>query len=332
MNICILGGGSWGIALAVLLHGKEHNIKIWEFFPEEAEQLKTKRESMSRLPGVIIPDDIDISSDLKTATESAEVVCFVVPSHTVRSTARELKKIGIEASLYVNCAKGIENKTLKRMSEVILDEIDSLQPEQVLTLSGPSHAEEVARGLPTSVVVAGISGKNAIMVQSAFNSERFRVYSSTDLVGVELGGSVKNIIAIASGICQGLGFGDNTSGALITRGLAEIVRLGERMKADPMTFAGLSGLGDLVTTCLSRHSRNRHVGEQIGRGLKLQEILQQMTMVAEGVKTTESVFDLAKKERIDMPITNEVYRILFENKEPQIAVRDLMTRDLKAEI
>ncbi len=332
MRILVLGGGSWGIALATLLHKNGHRVSIWEFFPDEAARLANERESKSRLPGTIIPDDIAISSDLESFTKSADLICFVVPSHTVRAAARELSALRPEASLYVNCAKGIENKSLKRMSEVILDEMLHLKSAQVLTLSGPSHAEEVAARLPTSVVVAGESEMNAMVVQETFNNDRFRVYSSTDLAGVELGGSVKNVIAIASGICQGLGFGDNTSGALITRGLAEIVRLGERMNADPMTFAGLSGLGDLVTTCLSRHSRNRFVGEEIGKGRKLRDILSGMSMVAEGVRTTESVHSLAEREDLEMPITEEVYRILFEEKDPKLAVRDLMTRDLKAEI
>lgn len=316
----------------MLLHDNGHRVSIWEFFPEEADRLANERESKGRLPGTIIPDEISISSDLELSTESADLICFVVPSHTVRATARKLSALRPEAELYVNCAKGIENKSLKRMSEVLLDEMVHVNPAQILTLSGPSHAEEVAGRLPTSVVAAGESEPNALVVQEAFNNEMFRVYSSTDLVGVELGGSVKNVIAIASGICQGLGFGDNTSGALITRGLAEIVRLGERMNADPMTFAGLSGLGDLVTTCLSRHSRNRFVGEEIGKGRKLSEILGSMTMVAEGVRTTESVHSLAKREGVEMPIAEEVYRILFEEKDPKLAVRDLMTRDLKAEI
>ena len=269
---------------------------------------------------------------LSKAVEDAEIICFVIPSHTVRETASLLANTEHHCQIYVNCAKGIEGESGMRMSQVLTGTIDSADSSNVVTLSGPSHAEEVSRQMPTSVVVAGKSDESTAVIQKMFNNEFFRVYTSRDIVGVELGGSVKNIIAIASGMCQGLGLGDNTSGALITRGLAEIVRFGKALGANPMTFSGLSGLGDLITTCLSQHSRNRYVGERIGRGETLSQILSNMVMVAEGVRTTKSVFALSKKLNVEMPITEQVYHILFEDKDTLSALKELMTRDLKPEI
>ena len=330
-NVCVLGGGSWGIAVARLLHENGHHVSIWEFNPKDAETLQKTREHAQKLPGIRLPDQISVTTDLKEASRDAAIICFVIPSHTVRQTASLLEAHKVVGKIYVNCAKGIEAEAGMRMSEVIAAEIDDAGDSNIVTLSGPSHAEEVAKHLPTSVVVAGKSAEAAETVQRLFNNEYFRVYTSPHILSVELGGSVKNIIAIASGICVGLGFGDNTSGALITRGLAEIVRLGNALGGDAMTFAGLSGLGDLVTTCLSRHSRNRHVGERIGRGETLTEILSSMVMVAEGVNTTKSVHDLSRRLGVEMPITEQVYRVLFEGKDPLVALRELMTRDLKSE-
>jgi glycerol-3-phosphate dehydrogenase (NAD(P)+) len=330
-NVCVLGGGSWGIAVARLLFDNGHHVSIWEFNPKDAETLRQTREHAQKLPGIRLPDKIAVTSDLKEASQDAEIICFVIPSHTVRQTASLLDAQKVAGKIYVNCAKGIEGDTGMRMSEVIAAEIEDAGDSNIVTLSGPSHAEEVAEHLPTSVVVAGESAETAETVQRLFNNEYFRVYTSPHILSVELGGSVKNIIAIASGICHGLGFGDNTGGALITRGLAEIVRLGDALGGDAMTFAGLSGLGDLVTTCLSRHSRNRHVGERIGRGETLTEILSSMVMVAEGVNTTKSVYDLSRRLGVEMPITEQVYRVLFEEKDPLVALRELMTRDLKSE-
>jgi glycerol-3-phosphate dehydrogenase (NAD(P)+) len=330
-QVAVLGGGSWGIALAMLLHGNGHIVGICEFNPSDAEYLDREREHKQRLPGVQLSPDISVTSDINAATADADLIFFVVPSHTVRSTAKLLEETDSLNAVHVNCAKGIENDTCMRMSEVILEEINGLDRANVVTLSGPSHAEEVSRQMPTSVVAASTSMETAERVQRLLTNEYFRVYTSGDIVGVEFGGSVKNIIAIAAGIVHGLGFGDNTSGALITRGLAEIVRLGDVIGADPMTFAGLSGLGDLVTTCISRHSRNRHVGEEIGRGRTLEEILNDMVMVAEGVKTTKSVYALSKRLGVEMPITEQVHSILFEGKDPLEAVRELMSRDLKSE-
>ena len=231
----------------------------------------------------------------------------------------------------VNLAKGIENDTLCRMSEVLMRELPGSLHKNIITLSGPCHAEEVARKMPTSVVVAGLNEEAVKEAQKIFMNRFFRVYTSNDLIGVELGGSLKNVIAIASGIGDGLDLGDNAKGALLTRGLAEMVRLGEKLGASPLTFAGLSGMGDLITTCLSKYSRNRYVGEQIGKGKTLKEILEGMVMVAEGVKTTKSAFDLSVKHKVDMPITHQVNRILFENLDPQKALSELMSRDPKSE-
>lgn len=332
MKVCVLGGGSWGITIAALLHDNGHDVRIWEFNPDDAEVLRSTREHVTKLPGVILSNDILITSDVKKAAHDAEIVFFVVPSHTVRASSKLLGEISGRDFIAVNCAKGIENETFQRMSEVIASEMPALETGRIMTLSGPSHAEEVSRKVPTSVVIAGTSESISKEVQVILNNEYFRVYTSTDIVGVELGGSVKNIIAIAAGISHGLGFGDNTSGALITRGLAEIVRLGKSLGADPMTFSGLSGLGDLVTTCMSRHSRNRYVGEQIGKGQTLTEVLANMVMVAEGVKTTRSVFHFSRKLGVEMPITEQVHSILFEEKDPLMAVSDLMKRDLKPEM
>ncbi len=330
-RVTVLGGGSWGIALTLVLNKNDHDVVIWEFDENDAKAIQETRENPDRLPGIRIPDSVTVTSDLSRATTNAEIILFVIPSHTIRQTAANLSKLEHDVSLYINCAKGIENETGLRMSQVIAEEISSANQSNIVTLSGPSHAEEVSKSLPTSVVVASEFSDAAEQAQKLLNNETFRLYTSTDIVGVELGGSVKNIIAIAAGISAGLGFGDNTAGALMTRGLAEIARLGRNLGADPLTFSGLSGIGDLVTTCMSKHSRNRYVGECIGKGQTLNEVLSQMVMVAEGVNTTRSVYNLAKKLEIEMPITDQVYKILFEEKDPLQAVSELMSRDLRSE-
>jgi len=257
---------------------------------------------------------------------------MAIPSHTVRQVVRSLRGDLNREVLIINLAKGLEIDTLMRMSQVIIEELGDEFRNNVMTLSGPSHAEEVSRQIPTTVTVAGDSIENLEYVQRLFTSNYFRLYTNTDLVGVELAGSLKNIIAIAAGICDGLGYGDNTKGALLTRGLAEITRLGLAMGAVPDTFAGLAGLGDLITTCLSRHSRNRFVGEQIGLGKNLEQVLHEMTMVAEGVRTTQAAYKLANMYQVEMPITIEMYSILFGGKSPREAVNDLMTRIPKPEV
>lgn len=332
MNIAVLGAGSWGTALAALLHGNSHIVRMWEFFPELAGELLQRRENVKMLPGIHIPESIVITSDLTEALESAEVIVFVVPTTAVRSTAQAAAPLIEGTPLIVNTAKGIEEGTTQRISEILEEELPERFAGHTVTLSGPSHAEEVSRRVPTTVVAASPDIEAAEQAQKVFSTETFRVYTNTDQLGVELAGSLKNVVAVAAGVLDGLGYGDNTKGALMTRGLAEISRLGVELGADPLTFSGLSGMGDLITTCVSRHSRNRHLGEQIGRGKTLEETLSEMVMVAEGVNTIRSARELALKTGVDMPITQAMFEVLFEEKKPQQAVLELMTRQLKPEL
>ncbi|RKX21455.1 MAG: NAD(P)H-dependent glycerol-3-phosphate dehydrogenase [Candidatus Zixiibacteriota bacterium] len=327
---CILGAGSWGMAIAYLLSKNGHEVTLWEFNPDEYNKLLSHRTIPEKLNDFKLQDDIEVTNNLEYAISDAEIIILAVPSQSLRHVLKQIKSYPPQAG-FVNVAKGVEVKTLKRMSEVISEEFTPV-PARIATLSGPSHAEEVIRNLPTTVVVAGSHNEFINLTQEAFSNQYFRVYNSEDLIGVELGGALKNIIAIGSGIADGLGMGDNTRGALMTRGLAEITRLGISMGADSATFAGLSGIGDLITTCSSKHSRNRFVGERLGQGLKLKEILESMAMVAEGVQTTKSGYELAQINNIEMPITTEVYNILFKEKSPQVAIEELMLRKLKSEV
>lgn len=332
VQIGVLGAGSWGTALAILLYSNGHRVSLWEFREEAAQRLSHIRENLEFLPGVALPKGIEITSNLEQVVAGKDVIVVAVPSHVVRSVIQRLPAFSPEkAPIIVNVAKGIENDTLLRMSEVIGENIQGVPREKIATLSGPSHAEEVSRQIPTAIVAASISMTTAEYVQHVFLNNYFRVYRSQDLVGVELGGSLKNIIAVAAGICDGAGFGDNTKAALQPRGLVEMARLGVKMGAERMTFAGLSGMGDLIVTCMSRHSRNRYLGEQIGKGRKLQEVLDEMVMVAEGVKTTRSAFQLSQKYGIEMPIAEQVYKILFEDQNPKEAMYELMLRNPKEE-
>jgi len=329
--IAVLGAGGWGTTLALLLDGKGYAVRLWEYRRLAAERLQLERENVEFLPGIPLPESILIHYDAEKCLEGVSVVLLAIPSQFVRSALKNLVAYVPANAIIVNAAKGIEEETLKRPSEVVADLIPEALHDRYVALSGPSHAEEVSRGIPTSVVAAGLSLETAQIVQELFFTPAFRVYASQDLVGVELGGALKNIIAIATGIADGLGFGDNTKGALLTRGLAEISRLGVKMGGQPRTFAGLSGMGDLITTCMSRHSRNRYVGEQVGKGKSLREVLMGMSMVAEGVSTTRSARALAHREGVPMPITEAAYTVLFEGKNPRQAVTELMTRDLKVE-
>jgi len=330
-KFAVLGAGSWGTALAVLLAGEnKHPVRLWEFLPDAAKRLAEDRENREFLAGVTFPSGIEVSNDLAYCVQDAEAVLVVVPSQVVRSVLSGLQGAQTD-KIWIGASKGIENSTLKRMSEVTAELLGEQVSDRYVALSGPSHAEEVGKAIPTTVVAASQNLETARKVQEWFSCPSFRVYASDDPVGVELGASLKNIIAIATGICDGLGFGDNTRGALITRGLHEISRLGTALGGTRETFAGLSGLGDLVTTCTSRHSRNRYVGEQLGRGRSLDDILKTMHMVAEGVATTRSAWDLAQREKVEMPITEQVYRILFEGASAKEAVTQLMTRSLKVE-
>jgi glycerol-3-phosphate dehydrogenase (NAD(P)+) len=336
MNIAILGAGSWAIALSVLLHKRSHAVTMWEYNPSEAAMLARTRELTKKLPGIMVPPEVLVTNDIAQALERATVVVCAVPSQTMRSTMKHLKASVPQSRLdaidaFVIVAKGIETGSLKLMSDVLLEEVPGLDNNRLVVLSGPSHAEEVSRSVPTTVVAASDNTALAQTIQEAFMTESFRVYTNPDMRGVELSGSVKNVIAIAAGMCDGLGFGDNTKGALLTRGIVEMMRLGHKLNAQPSTFAGLAGIGDLITTCISRHSRNRKMGELIASGLTREQALGQMTMVAEGVETTRSVYRLAQNLGIEMPITQEVYKTLFENKNAREAARDLMSRESKPE-
>jgi len=336
MNIGLLGAGSWAIALAVLLCKRNHQVSMWEFDKNEAKNLSLKREHTIKLPGIIIPENVLITNDLEELFSDQDYIICAVPAQTVRQTFRLIKKNVNRQNIntirsWVIVSKGIECSTLSLVSDVILDEITDITKDSIGVLSGPSHAEEVSRDIPTTVVAASINNDLAIEIQNQFSTDTFRIYTNNDIIGVELCASIKNIIALAAGICDGLGFGDNTKGALLTRGMVEMTRLGKKMGANEATFSGLAGFGDLITTCISRHSRNRKMGELIASGLTLEKALEKMVMVAEGIETTKSVYQLAKKNNIDMPITNEVYKTLFEGQSPLEAVRALMIRQFKPE-
>lgn len=331
MKIGVLGAGGWGTTLAILLNTNGHNVTLYEYKPDYAEILRQKRINEIYLPGIIIPDEIEITPNLDEAVHQKHFIVLAIPTQYLRSVIEKIDFNLIKNSILVNVAKGIEISTLKRVSEIIKDVFPEISEEQISTLSGPSHAEEVARKIPTAVVVGSKSIETAKFVQNEFMNPYFRVYATTDIVGVELGGSLKNVIAIGAGICDGAGFGDNTKAAIMTRGIAEISRLGVALGARPETFSGLSGIGDVIVTCMSKYSRNRYVGEQIGKGKKLKEILAEMEMVAEGVPTAKSVYLLSQKTKVDVPICTEVYKVLYEDKDPILATTDLMTRQPKEE-
>lgn len=327
MKITVVGTGGWGTALALLLHGNQHQVTLWGRLPEEVNPILESRENKLFLPGVPIPREMHVTLD-KSAVDQAEMVVLAVPSHGMRSICRLFPKKSLADKLLVSVAKGIENDTAALMSRVIEEELDT---RQVVVLSGPSHAEEVGRGVPTAVVVASGQRSLADKAQQAFMNDRFRVYTHDDVIGVELGGALKNVIAIAAGVCDGIGFGDNTKAALCTRGLAEMARLGSVLGANPQTFFGLSGIGDLIVTAFSRHSRNRGFGERLGRGESAQQILDSVHTVAEGVRTSRSVHQLAVKHNVDLPISRAVHAVIYEGKQPRDAVREIMTRDAKPE-
>jgi len=328
MKIAVMGDGGWGTTLAIHLCNQGHSISLWGVFPNYIDILKKQRENIKFLPGVKIPKSISISSDINKAVKGTELILLAVPSLYMREILQRLTGSGISAK-FISATKGIEHTTLLRMSEVI-DEI--LGKRQLAVLSGPSIAYEVARSMPTTVVIASEDKTFAKEVQSIFMAESFRVYASSDVVGVELGGSLKNIIAIASGIADGLKFGANSKAAILTRGIQELTRLGLAMGAQRETFSGLSCMGDLITTCMSEHSRNRWLGEEIGKGKNPEDVIRSTEMVIEGVTTTKSAYELAKKFKIEMPIINEIYEILYNGKDPAKAVKALMTRAPKDEI
>ncbi len=331
MKISVLGAGGWGTTLAILLHYNGHDITLWEYKKSYAKELIKKRTNHNYLPGIKIPKEILITSDIEESIDKKNLIVFAIPSQFLRKVVEKINYHKIEDAILVSVSKGIEKNSLMTMSQLLHDVFPRINENQIGVISGPSHAEEVSRRVPTAVVAASVDIETSKTIQAAFMTSYFRVYASKDILGVELGGAFKNIIAIGAGIIDGAGFGDNTKAAIMTRGVAEISRLGLAMGARPETFAGLSGMGDLIVTCMSRHSRNRYVGEQIGKGKKLKQILKSMDQVAEGVETTRSAKQLADKNKIETPITNEVYKILYEKKDPVKATTDLMTRDMKSE-
>lgn len=332
-RVAVIGAGSWGTALTKPLADRGGQVNLWGHRAEHVELIKKERENKTYLPGYYLADNIEPIADLKEAVRGCPLVVMVVPSHVYREVFQGLAPHLMTGTCVVSATKGIENNTLKTMTQVMA-EVLSFQDTtvQVGVLSGPSFAKEVAAGIPTAVTLAALEIETAQQVQQIFSTERFRVYASSDVIGLELGGALKNIVAIAAGICDGLGYGTNTRAALITRGLAEITRLGVKMGASPLTFSGLGGLGDLVLTCTGDLSRNRTVGLKLGQGKKLSEILAEMNMVAEGVKTTKSAWNLAKREGVEMPILEQVYRVIYEDKTCPAAVEDLLARNLKEEL
>ncbi|MEK6568009.1 MAG: NAD(P)H-dependent glycerol-3-phosphate dehydrogenase, partial [Candidatus Omnitrophota bacterium] len=326
-KITILGDGGWGTTLAILLARKGYRITLWGAFKDNIAEVNKTRINQKFLPGIRLPSSIILTSDLVLALKAADLIVLAIPSQFIRQLLKRLKELNINSIPFLSVVKGIETETLMRVSEIIYQELG--KSLKLAVLSGPTIALEVAKEVPTTAVVSSSSEKLSKSVQRVFTTSRFRVYTNPDVVGVELGGSLKNVIAIACGISDGLGFGANTKAALLARGLAEISRMGIAAGAKKETFSGITGLGDLVTTCISQHSRNRSVGEQIGKGGKLKNILSRMNMVAEGVATAKAAYLLGKKYRISMPITNEVYSVLYKNKDPFKAVNDLMTRQRK---
>ena len=329
MKITILGAGSWGVALAKLLTCNRHEITMWSIDPEEVAMLTEFCEHKTKLPGVILPGTVHYTGDMATALDGAELVVMAVPSPFVRSTAKLAAPLVKDGTVIVSVSKGIEEETLKRLSEVISEEIPGAK---VAVLSGPSHAEEVGKCLGTTVVVGSDSEDTAHLIQDTFMTDFFRVYTSPDMVGIELGGALKNVIALAAGIADGLGCGDNTKAALITRGIVEITNLGTKMGGHIETFTGLSGIGDLIVTCASRHSRNRRAGFLIGQGMSYHEAMNEVKMVVEGVYSAKAALTLAKQYGVTMPIVETVNQILFEGLTAQEALTALMTRDKKAEV
>ncbi|HVO32528.1 MAG TPA: NAD(P)H-dependent glycerol-3-phosphate dehydrogenase [Elusimicrobiota bacterium] len=330
-RVAVLGGGSWGATLASLLADKGHDVLLWEFDRRAAEILSTARR-LAVLPDLILNPAVRVTSDIAEAADQRSTIVSAVPSHFVRSTMRSLRLGGflMERAMVVSVTKGLEEQSFKRMSEVIREEL-RLDDGRIAVVSGPSHAEEVCRRLPTAVVASATDPGVVAQVQTLFSQDYFRVYAHADQIGVELAGSFKNIYAIACGISDGLGFGDNTRAAIVTRGLSEMTRLGVRLGADILTFFGLAGMGDLVVTCMSVHSRNHQLGEKIGKGKSPEHALKEMTMVAEGYKTAASAHQLALKHGFDCPLTREIYQVLYEGKSPRVSLRDLMQREPQGE-
>lgn len=328
-KVGVIGSGSWGTALAWLLCNNGHHVTLWSYRQEECDMFREHHENKDKLPGVILPDSVGFTTDLKEAVKDKDLLIMAVPSTVVRSTSGKMKEFVEDGQIIVDVAKGIEESSLKIMTELIEEEIPQAN---VAVLSGPTHAEEVGKGLPTTIVAGAHDLKTAEYIQNLFMSPVFRVYTSLDMLGMEIGAALKNVIALAAGIADGLGYGDNTKAALITRGIAEISRLGVAMGAKASTFSGLSGIGDLVVTCASVHSRNRKAGFLMGQGYSMQEAMDEVHMVVEGVYSAKGAMKLAKKYNVEMPIVTAVNGILFEGKSASSAVMDLMQRVKKEEV
>ena len=328
-KIGVIGAGSWGTALASLLHTNGHQVCVWSIMESEIEMLKTFHEHRDKLPGVKLPEDMEFTTDLQSVIAGKDMLVLAVPSPFTRSTSKLMREYVEEKQIIVNVAKGIEENTLMTLSEIIEQEIPQAD---VAVMSGPSHAEEVGRKIPTTIVVGANSKNTAEFISNCFMNEVFRVYISPDVLGIELGGSLKNVVALAAGIADGLGYGDNTKAALITRGIAEMTRLGVAMGGKAETFSGLSGIGDLIVTCASMHSRNRRAGILIGQGKTMDEAMKEVKMVVEGVYSAKAAMQLSEKYGIQLPIIEQVNKVLFENKSAAEAVRELMIRDKKIEV
>jgi len=327
-KIGIMGAGSWGTALSLLLYNNGHDITVWSIDDKEVQMLRQTREHSSKLPGVKLPEEMIFTNNMEEGIRDKDFLVLAVPSPYTRSTARSMRPFVAEGQIIVNVAKGIEEDTLMTLSDQIEEEVPQAD---VAVLSGPSHAEEVGRGLPTTCVIGAKTQVTAGYLQKCFISELFRVYISPDIMGIELGGSLKNVIALAAGIADGMGYGDNTKAALITRGIAEIGRLGIKMGGRMETFSGLTGIGDLIVTCASVHSRNRKAGYLMGQGMSMEAAMDEVKMVVEGVYSAKAAKSLAKKYGVSMPIVEQVNAVLFEGKNPQEAVKDLMLRDSSLE-
>ncbi|MBQ7583875.1 MAG: NAD(P)H-dependent glycerol-3-phosphate dehydrogenase [Lachnospiraceae bacterium] len=328
-NIGIIGAGSWGTALAKLLSSNGHRITVYSAIASEIDMLKKFHEQREKLPGVILPEDMVFTTDLEEAIEDKDLTVLAVPSPFTRNTAKSMREYVTDGQIIVSVAKGLEDESFDTLSDIIKEEIPQ---SRVVVLCGPTHAEEVGKGVPTAIVAGSENEKDAKLVQDVFMNDSFRVYTSDDPYGMELGGALKNVIALAAGIADGLGYGDNTKAALITRGIHEIARLGVACGGKRETFEGLTGIGDLIVTCASMHSRNRRAGILIGQGKTADEAMAEVKQVVEGVYSAKAAMHLAAKHNVDMPIIEQVNRVLFEDKKPSEALRELMTRDRKSEV
>ena len=323
MKISVLGAGTWGTALTILLAENKHQVTLWSKLPREIEELESNRTKIKNLPGAVLPDSVKLTSDLNEALKEPELIVMAVASVYVRETAKSIASKIPSGMIIVNVAKGVEEATLKTLTEVIEDEIPQAE---VAVLSGPSHAEEVSRKIPTTIVAGAKKKEVADKIQDAFMTEFFRVYTSPDVIGIELGGSLKNVIALAAGVLDGMGLGDNTKAALMTRGIAEISRLGVAMGGKYETFAGLSGMGDLMVTCTSKHSRNRNAGFLIGQGKTAKEAMEEVNQTVEGVFCARAAYKLGEKYKVELPIVEQVNKVLFEEKPVKEAIYELLIR------